>query len=326
MAPHIVWPLRFVLPHHAGLRPSWLLRVGLFLYDNLGGRKLLPPTRTLDLRRDPAGAPLKQDFTKGFEYSDGWVDDARLVVLNAMDARERGAEVLPGVPLLAARREEHRLGWDLQTQIGAAQVRLDTAQASASSAEAAKAKYTSDYATVARLGKAVPVDDEMPSLVYQLEQSAKHNHINFNAIKLTGTASTSPAAPSGGSTTSPASTVTSALPPGATVGAAGFPTMPFSFDFTGQFFDMQRFLRSIDSLTSVDGKSINVRGRLLTVDGVALKAGPKGFPQVQATVAVTAYLLPADEGLTAGATSTSPDGTAATGTSTATASLIGSDR
>src|SRR3954452_22653417 len=73
LAPHIVWPLRFVLPHHAGLRPAWLLRLGLFLYDHLGGRKRLPATRVLDLARDPAGAPLKESFGRGFEYSDCWV-------------------------------------------------------------------------------------------------------------------------------------------------------------------------------------------------------------------------------------------------------------
>ncbi|SCZ02905.1 glycerol-3-phosphate dehydrogenase [Microvirga guangxiensis] len=93
IAPHIVWPLRFVLPHHRGLRPQWLLRLGLALYDHIGGRKLLPPTRTLDLRTDPAGAPLKPDLTKGFEYSDCWVEDSRLVALNARDAAERGAQI-----------------------------------------------------------------------------------------------------------------------------------------------------------------------------------------------------------------------------------------
>ena len=73
MAPHIIWPLRFVLPHRRGLRPAWLLRLGLFLYDHLGGRKLLPPTRTLRLRSDPAGAPLRDVSGLAFEYSDGWV-------------------------------------------------------------------------------------------------------------------------------------------------------------------------------------------------------------------------------------------------------------
>ena len=91
--PHIARPLRFVLPHHAGLRPAWLLRLGLFIYDHLGGREILPATRSLDLGADPAGAPLKPGYVKGFEYSDCWVDDARLVVLNARDAAARGAEI-----------------------------------------------------------------------------------------------------------------------------------------------------------------------------------------------------------------------------------------
>ncbi|SEP76779.1 homodimeric glycerol 3-phosphate dehydrogenase (quinone) [Faunimonas pinastri] len=93
MAPHVIWPLRFVLPHHAGLRPRWLLRLGLFLYDHLGGRKLLPPATSLDLRRDVAGGPLKPHFTRAFEYSDCWVDDSRLVVLNARSAAKHGATI-----------------------------------------------------------------------------------------------------------------------------------------------------------------------------------------------------------------------------------------
>jgi glycerol-3-phosphate dehydrogenase len=94
IAPHIIRPLRFVLPHHAGLRPSWLLRLGLFLYDHIGGRKLLPATRSVDLAHDEVGRPLVAGrFTKGFEYSDCFVDDARLVVLTARDAANRGAEI-----------------------------------------------------------------------------------------------------------------------------------------------------------------------------------------------------------------------------------------
>jgi glycerol-3-phosphate dehydrogenase len=110
IAPHVVGPLRFVLPHHAGLRPSWLLRTGLFLYDHLGGRERLPATRTLDLTRDAAGAPLKPGlFTKGFEYSDCWVDDARMVVLNARDAADRGAVIRTRTRVTAATRTEG--GW-----------------------------------------------------------------------------------------------------------------------------------------------------------------------------------------------------------------------
>ena len=102
-APHIVRPLRFVLPHHAGLRPWWMIRIGLFLYDHLGGRRILPATRVVDLRRDPVGAPLKPAFVSGFEYSDCWVDDARLVVLNARDAAARGADIRTRTECVAAR-------------------------------------------------------------------------------------------------------------------------------------------------------------------------------------------------------------------------------
>src|SRR5947199_352671 len=94
IAPHIIRPLRFVLPHHAGLRPTWLLRLGLFLYDHIGGRKLLPPARSIDLTMDEVGKPLIAGrYTKGFEYSDCFVDDARLVLLNARDAANRGADI-----------------------------------------------------------------------------------------------------------------------------------------------------------------------------------------------------------------------------------------
>jgi glycerol-3-phosphate dehydrogenase len=104
-APHIIWPMRFVLPHHEGLRPAWLLRLGLFLYDHIGGRRLLPKTRTLDMTQDPAGRPLKPLFSRAFEYSDCWVDDARLVVLNAVDAAERGATIAPRTAVIGAHRE-----------------------------------------------------------------------------------------------------------------------------------------------------------------------------------------------------------------------------
>jgi len=116
IAPHIIWPMRFVLPHVRGLRPRWLLRLGLFLYDHIGGRKFLPATRSIDLPRHPAGAPLKPEFRAAFEYSDGWVDDARLVLLNAKDAAEHGAEVRTRTPVTAARREAGL--WVIETAAG----------------------------------------------------------------------------------------------------------------------------------------------------------------------------------------------------------------
>jgi glycerol-3-phosphate dehydrogenase len=103
-APHIIWPLRFILPHHQGLRPRFLIRLGLFLYDHLGGRKILPPTRSVDLTTDVTGKPLKEEFTRGYEYSDCWVEDARLVVLVAKDAAQRGANIRTRTKCVSARR------------------------------------------------------------------------------------------------------------------------------------------------------------------------------------------------------------------------------
>ena len=112
IAPHIIEPLRFVFPHHKKMRPVWLIRLGLFLYDHIGGRKILPPSKSLDLKRDEAGDVLKPSMTKGFEYSDCRVDDARLVVLNALDAFERGADIRVNTKLVAAKRNDQH--WSLE--------------------------------------------------------------------------------------------------------------------------------------------------------------------------------------------------------------------
>lgn len=106
IAPHIAWPMRFVLPYVPGLRPRWLVRLGLFLYDHIGGRKRLPATETVALPRHPAGAPLKPEFTSAFVYSDCWVDDARLVVLNARDAADKGADVRTRCRVTYLRRDD----------------------------------------------------------------------------------------------------------------------------------------------------------------------------------------------------------------------------
>ncbi|MFX0542039.1 glycerol-3-phosphate dehydrogenase [Roseovarius sp. S4756] len=126
--PHISWPMRFVLPYHKemrfesdtptsrllsiampwmkGRRPAWLIRLGLFLYDHLGGRKILPGTSTLDLTSSAEGRPLQQRFTKAYEYSDCWVEDSRLVVLNARDAEARGATILTRTRVISAQQEK----------------------------------------------------------------------------------------------------------------------------------------------------------------------------------------------------------------------------
>lgn len=118
IAPHLVHPLRFVLPHMPGMRPAWMLRLGLFLYDHLGGREKLPATARLDLATDPAGAELREGLRAGFEYSDLWVDDARLVVLNARDAAARGATILTRTEVTRAQqlREGDEPCWSLSTR------------------------------------------------------------------------------------------------------------------------------------------------------------------------------------------------------------------
>ena len=122
LAPHIVWPLDFVLPHQGGLRPAWLVRAGLFLYDHLARRRRLPPTRGVRLDRDAMGAPLKPGFGRGFVYADCWVEDSRLVVLNARDAAARGARILPRTRLAAAAPEDGRWRCELVGPDGAAEV------------------------------------------------------------------------------------------------------------------------------------------------------------------------------------------------------------
>ena len=105
-APHVVWPLKFVLPYEKGLRPIWLLRLGLFIYDHLARRKRLESSRMASLRGNALGAPLRASFDVGFTYADCWVDDARFVVLNAVDARGRGARISVGTPLVSAARRD----------------------------------------------------------------------------------------------------------------------------------------------------------------------------------------------------------------------------
>ncbi len=134
--PHISWPMRFVLPYHKdmrfegdtptsklltfvmpwmkGRRPAWLIRLGLFMYDNLGGRQILPGTRVVDLTKRPVGAPLKGKFKQAYEYSDCWIEDARLVVLNARDAEERGADIMVRTKVISADRVDGH--WRIVTE------------------------------------------------------------------------------------------------------------------------------------------------------------------------------------------------------------------
>jgi Tfp pilus assembly protein PilO len=253
------------------------------------------------------------------------------------------AAVLAGVWFvgLAPKRKDAA---ELSSQINTAKQQLAEAEQSAAQARTAKARYDSDYAQVATLGKAVPKSDALPSLVYQLQSAAHDSRIDFKSLKIAGNGaqaspSSAPAAATAavakstdassgtsgsGGTGSSSSTATTpapatqaasvSLPPGAAVGSAGFPTMPFSFVFNGSYFDMERFLRDVQRFVRVDGKAVDVRGRLLSVDGFALTAGPTGFPSVRANISATAYVLSPGDDPSAGAAngSSSSTSTAAT--------------
>ena len=122
-APHIIWPMRFILPYDEGLRPAWMLRLGLLLYDNLGGRKLLPGTKKVNLEDPEHQGILKDRLKIGFEYSDCWVDDARFVVLNAMDAREKGADIRTRTEVINMWPEDDHYGANIRDAEGERAVR-----------------------------------------------------------------------------------------------------------------------------------------------------------------------------------------------------------
>jgi hypothetical protein len=200
----------------------------------------------------------------------------------------------------------------LQTQINS--VRTEVAQS-----EAARNAFAGSYTVLARLGEAVPADDNVPSLIYQIQSAASKARVQFNSLALGSTAGSSSSSSSSsgpGSSSAPGKAPAAALPPGATVGPAGFPIEPFSFTFTGNFFHLADFFGRLDHFVNVGPKSIAVSGRLMTLDSINLTVGSTGFPNIAATVSATTYLLPVNEGLTAGATPLGPGTTSTSASST----------
>jgi Tfp pilus assembly protein PilO len=229
---------------------------------------------------------------------------------------------------------KHKDAAALQVQTDAATRKLSDAQQLAAQARKARASYQDDYAEVATLGKAVPQSDALPSLLYQLQSAAHNARVDFRSLNVSGSgaaaAATPPAATAagatGGATAAPSSTSTTtpatgstaaatqaaaaALPPGASVGAAGFPTMPFSFVFNGSYFDMERFLHDVQGFVRVNGQRVSVTGRLLSIDAFSLTAGPGGFPSVKASMTATAYVLSPND-VASNATSGTPSAASA---------------
>jgi hypothetical protein len=236
--------------------------------------------------------------------------------------------------VLAPKRTEISSTTDKITQ---AQTRLDTAQAAVANADQARAGYQRDYATLARIGKAVPADDDVASLIFQLETIARANKIDFHAVKLSGagaapatdaaTVNPTKGADDAGKKSDAAATaaatpvppVVTQPPPGSVVGTAGLLTVPFTFTFNGDYLELQKLLKAINGLANSKKERISVRGRLLTVDGFALTASTKGFPELKAQVSATAYLAPTADP-TAVATPQTPAG--ATAPSSGTTAMI----
>jgi hypothetical protein len=207
------------------------------------------------------------------------------------------------------RKDADALSAQVQTQ----QARRDSARQNLAAYQAARGSYRTNYATVARLGKAVPATNDVPSLIYQVDSTAKATGIDFESLKVSGNSTPTPPAPAPAPTSSGDADASGTAPAStAPVGAASFTTVPFSFTFTGSFFHLSKFFERLQNYIQASNKRVAVTGRLMTLNSVDLAAGPSGFPQITATAEATTYLLPADQGLFNGATTTSP-GTQAAG-------------
>jgi hypothetical protein len=210
--------------------------------------------------------------------------------------------------ILSPKREE---AVKLDGKITKQQSALATAEADVATYEAAQKHYKANYSMVARLGKAVPADDDVRSLLVQVNAAARRAGVDFRTINISAQG-----APSAGPQAAP--TTDTAPPPGAsTVGTAGFSTMPFSFNFKGSFFQLGKFFNKIDKFVAVRNGGLDVTGRLLLLNSITITPdAERGFPQLTADVTANSYLLPPTEGLTGGATAAGPTGAAAGGAAT----------
>ncbi|MGE0066003.1 MAG: hypothetical protein AB7T48_01510 [Solirubrobacterales bacterium] len=225
--------------------------------------------------------------------------------------------------LLGPKREEAN---ELGTQVEALELTLSEAQSNLAAAEAAKREFPADYRQLVVLGQAVPEGDETSSLLVELNQMADGTELDFDSFVLSGSGETAPVAPTPAPTPTPApeaggesSAVPAAatvppteaaaalLPLGATVGPAGLAVMPYNLSFRGDFFQVADFIAKLDSLVKTTNARVMVDGRLMTIGGFSLSADPvRGFPDLNANFAVTTYVTPPTEGVTAGATPSAP--------------------
>jgi Tfp pilus assembly protein PilO len=221
--------------------------------------------------------------------------------------------VLAGAALLAAfwflvLQPKRTQATELSAEIATQQERVQTARQTVALGLRAKADYPRDSATIAQLGTAVPADDDLPSLLYQLDAASRNAHVAFDSLVRASSGSASSSSSSSSSTSGSGTAASASLPPGATVGTAGLATLPFTFGFTGSYFDLQRFVGDLQRFVRADGDAVAVRGRLLTVDGIALTPAGTDLSRIDAKVVATAYLSPdaAKAGAATGAGGTTP--------------------
>jgi type II secretory pathway pseudopilin PulG len=206
-----------------------------------------------------------------------------------------------------------------QQRAAAAQTQLQAATDALATATDAKASFETDYATIAKLGKAVPDDDDSASLVFQIETAARKAGIDFRSLTVGGTgvpaATTTTTTPADTSKSSSSKTPTPAasvagtatgLPPGVVAGSNGMNQLPFTFVFDGDYFNLTKLLDLLRSFTTTKDDTVTVRGRLMTIQGVNLDQSRNGFPDVKATVSASAYLSSTPITLPGGAVTPTP--------------------
>jgi hypothetical protein len=201
----------------------------------------------------------------------------------------------------------------LGDKLSSVQSQLETVRQQAALSEAARSQFARSYTVLAELGEAVPADDNVPSLVVQLQSAATSAHVDFRGLSLSNGSSSA----SSTTSTSASQSVTASLPPGATVGQAGFPIEPFTFTFQGSFFHLADFLGRLQRFVVATNTRMSVSGRLMTLNAISLGPAPQGFPQITASISATTYLVPATQGVMNGATPSGPAaGSTAQGVST----------
>jgi hypothetical protein len=194
---------------------------------------------------------------------------------------------------------------NLSTQVSSEQAQLSSAQNLVAAGMSARRAFAGQYAQLARLGEAVPPDDDVPSLIVQVQAAAQESHVSFKGLQLSGGGSSSSTSSSSSSSSS-AAAAAAELPPGATVGAAGLPTEQFTVTLSGNYFNLSTFFNRLESFVVNVNGTLTIRGRLMTINAINLVPGPNGFPQITATVSATTYIVPPTQGATGGATPTGP--------------------